>query len=86
MPTPTQRIDFQQVTKLSCTLLSSPNKQSSVIIVDTPHKGKVSIDCEVMTGFFTRKLVEKSFSEVAREIQDLEKEAKDYLLDKWINQ
>lgn len=86
MTTPTQKINFQSITKLPLRELVKMNGIGSAILIQTPNKGEVAIDTQKVGGFFSRKVTERTVSEIGAEIQDLEREAKNYLLDKWINQ
>jgi len=78
------RINLQEITKLPLQEIIKSEGVGKCIVIKTPHKGNKVIDYEEEVGMFTRKNKDKLFTKVISQIIDLEEEAKDYLLDKWI--
>lgn len=78
------KFDLQQITRLPLVEIVNPNASGNILIVRTPHKGSVNIEYKEETGFFTRSLKDKLFGKVIQEIRELEIEAKDYLLERWL--
>ncbi len=86
--TPTTKVSFQNFTLLPVKEVVKSGSIGNAITVKTPHKGEVIIDyqTEERVGFiFTRiEKREKSVTDIAMRLQDLEQEAKIYLLKKWL--
>ena len=79
------RINLQGATKLPLVEVQKTDGIGELIIVETPHKGQVKIDYKEETGWITKTNKDKIFGEVLGEIQKLEYEAKEYLLQEWLN-
>jgi hypothetical protein len=80
-PTAFTRISFQNFTRLPVVEVVKSEKAHNEIMVSTPHKGPVIIP--LIEGWLFK--TEKDASGVIKQIQQLENEAKEYLLEKWLN-
>ena len=83
----TENINYNLYTRLPCRTLMKADKANPVVEVITPHKGVVFIEIkEVEKGIFRKATeVDKKTNSVINELFVLEIEAKNYLLDKWLN-
>lgn len=77
-------ISYEKITKLPVDEIVKADRVGGGIIVSTPHKGNIFIDFKEVTGFFTRRVIERPFGDILAEIQKLDDEAKEFLLDKWL--
>lgn len=83
----TSKIDLQSFTKLPLKIVMVADKQLPDILIKTPHKGLVNIDLtstHIPFIFGSTTETKKHLPQLAAELDALEKESKEFLLDKWI--
>ena len=80
------QMNLQQVTKLPVIEITKSDGVGGAIQVQTPHKGTVIIDYKEKAGFFGNKMQDKRMGEIVKQIRDLEDEAREYLLGKWLKE
>lgn len=80
-------IQYKHYTKLLLRLSNKVDNAGAVLEISTPHKGIVIVELtKIDKGLFrSAKELYKQTDEVISEIRKIEYEAKDYLLDKWLN-
>lgn len=85
--TTTKNINYKFYTKLPTEIFNKADKANPVIEVLTPHKGVVFVEIKkVDSGLFRKATeVDRKTVDVISELLELERQAKDYLLDKWVS-
>lgn len=79
------KVSWQSITRLPVREIVKSDSVGGAIEVITPHKGAVYIDYKETTGMFTKKLVDKKYTEIVAQLRELDWEAKEYLLGQWLN-
>ena len=63
------------------------NKITEALLVCTPHKGVVTIDCdETIRGLFSVAKGKKEYSKIISQIAQLQQESEIYLRDDWLKE
>lgn len=81
-------INYQKYFKLPVKCYQKADRANSTIEVVTPHKGVVFVEIDkIDKGMFkTATNIQQETNNVISEILMLEKEAKDFLLNKWLSE
>ena len=82
----TKNVNYGLLTRLPVKVVAKADRLNPVIEVETPHKGTVFVELKVIENGLFRKATEldKKTDYVAEELYKLEREAKEYLLSKWL--
>ena len=81
-----ENINYNLYTRLPTKTMMKADKANPVIEVITPHKGVVFVEVkEVDKGMFRKATeIDRKTDYVINELRNLEHEAKEYLLTKWL--
>lgn len=82
-----ETINYNLYTRLPVRVLQKAEQLNNVLEVITPHKGVVFVELKTVDrGIFRQASeVEKNTNYVLEELRTLEREARDYLMEQWLN-